>query len=177
MINLFWDPETSQFFDTGSDHESLIVRPRDQSDNAVPSGISMAAEVLLNLSVITDNRDYQTKAVDSLRSAREMMAQFPTGAGQWLTALDFYLSTPKEIVIVGDPQSDATLELAGAVFATFNPNHVLVATDPQNPQNVQYPLIADRPMLNGQSTAYVCENYVCNLPVTSTENLAKQLIN
>ena len=177
MINLFWDPETSQFFDTGSDHESLIVRPRDQSDNAVPSGISMAAEVLLKLSVITDNRDYQTKAVDSLRSAREMMAQFPTGAGQWLTALDFYLSTPKEIVIVGDPHSDATLELAGAVFATFNPNHVLVATDPQNPQNVQYPLIADRPMLNGLSTAYVCENYVCNLPVTSTENLAKQLNN
>ncbi|MCH8310513.1 MAG: thioredoxin domain-containing protein [Chloroflexi bacterium] len=176
MIDLFWDPVTAQFFDTGSDQESLIFRPRDQGDNAVPSGISMAVEVLLKLSVITDNKDYQTKAVDSLRSAREMMTRFPTGAGHWLTALDFYLSTPKEIVIVGNPQDDATIELARTVFGSFVPNHVLVSSDPAKPQTLQYPLIADRPMLNGQPTAYVCENYVCNLPVTSTDELGKQIV-
>lgn len=176
MIDLFWDPATSQFFDTGNDHESLIVRPRDHADNAVPSGISMAVEVLLKLSVITDNKDYQSKAVESLRSAREMMTRFPTGAGHWLTALDFYLSTPKEIVIVGSPQDNATIELARTVFDTFIPNHVLVSSDPENPQILQYPLIADRPMLGGQSTAYVCENYVCNLPVTSTDDLLNQLV-
>ena len=176
MIDLFWDPATSQFYDTGNDHETLIVRPRDQNDNAVPSGNSMAVEVLLKLSVITDNGDYQTKAVDSLRSAREMMARFPTGAGQWLTALDFYLSTPKEIVIVGSPQADATIELARTVFDSFVPNHIMVISDPENPQFRQYPLIADRPMLNGQPTAYVCENYVCSLPVTSPRELAEQLV-
>jgi uncharacterized protein YyaL (SSP411 family) len=176
MIDLFWDPATSQFFDTGNDHETLIVRPRDSSDNAVPSGNSMAVEVLLKLSVITDNKDYQTKAVESLRSAREMMTKFPTGAGQWLTALDFYLSTPKEVVIVGDPQSVGTIELARTVFNSFIPNHVLVSIDPGQTRSVQYPLVAERPMLNDQPTAYVCENYVCNLPVVSVSELAKQLV-
>jgi uncharacterized protein YyaL (SSP411 family) len=175
MIDLFWDPATSQFFDTGNDHETLIVRPRDSSDNAVPSGNSMAVEVLLKLSVITDNKDYQTKAVESLRSAREMMTRFPTGAGQWLTALDFYLSTPKEVVIVGDAQSADTIELARTVFNSFIPNHVLVSFDPEQTHSVQYPLVADRPMLNNKPTAYVCENYVCNLPVVSVSELAKQL--
>ncbi|MDP6713811.1 MAG: thioredoxin domain-containing protein, partial [SAR202 cluster bacterium] len=176
MVELFWDPATSQFFDTGRDHESLIVRPRDPSDNAMPSGISMAVEVLLKLSVITDNRDYQTKAVDSLRPAREMMARFPTAAGHWLTALDFSLSTPKEIAIVGEPQADATMELARVVFASFIPNHVLVSIDPQDSLNLRYPLIADRPMLDNKPTAYLCENYACNLPVTSAVELAKQLV-
>ena len=103
MVDLFWDDESGQFYDTGRDHEELIVRPRDVSDNAIPSGSSMATDVLLRLAVITGDGECQRRAMTALRSAREMMARFPTGAGHWLCALDFYLSTARKIAIVGTP--------------------------------------------------------------------------
>ena len=63
MISLFWDESGSCFYDTGRDHEELVVRPRDVFDNAQPCGSSVATDLLLRLSVITGNDDYAAKAV------------------------------------------------------------------------------------------------------------------
>ena len=101
MVDLFWEESEGRFYDTGRDHEELVLRPRDYTDNATPCGSSMAADVLLRLAVVTGDAEYERRAVTSLRSVRELMSRFPTGAGHWLGALDFYLSTPKEIAIVG----------------------------------------------------------------------------
>ena len=87
MVELFWDEGSGQWYDTGRDHEELIVRPRDVSDNATPSGSSMAADVLLRLAVITGESEFERRAVTALRSVRELMAKAPTGAGNWLSAL------------------------------------------------------------------------------------------
>ena len=175
MIGLFWDDASRQFYDTGSDHEKLIVRPRDVADNAVPSGGSMAADTLLRLAVITGNSEFESKAVASLRSAREMMAQFPMGAGHWLGALDFYLSRPKEVAIIGDPLDADTRALAGQVSRRFLPNRVLVVADPKTSEGSGYPLLSGRALVDGKAAAYVCENYVCKLPVTDPRELAIQL--
>ena len=112
MVDLFWEESEGRFYDTGRDHEELVLRPRDYTDNATPCGSSMAADVLLRLAVVTGDSEHQRRAVTSLRSVRELMSRFPTGAGHWLGALDFYLSTPKEIAIVGgagDAGTDALL--------------------------------------------------------------------
>src|SRR5439155_448855 len=45
ILRLFWDEGIGGFFDTGADHERLIVRPRNLYDNAVPCGSSVAVEV------------------------------------------------------------------------------------------------------------------------------------
>ena len=102
MVDLFWDDAAGQFYDTGTDHEELVVRPRDMTDNAIPSGSSMAAGVLLKLAVVSGDGDLERRAIVALRSTKSLMERFPTGAGHWLCALDFYLSTPKEIALVGD---------------------------------------------------------------------------
>jgi uncharacterized protein YyaL (SSP411 family) len=175
MIGLFWDEASQQFYDTGSDHEKLIVRPRDVADNAVPSGGSVAADILLRLAVITGNGEFESKAVASLRSSREMMARHPMGAGHWLGALDFYLSRPREIAIIGDPLDAATRELVGQVARPFLPNRVLVVADPKTGEDSGYPLLSGRTLVDGKSAAYVCENYVCRLPVTDPRELAAKL--
>ena len=93
----------NQFYDTGSDQEALIVRPRDVTDNAHPSGHSMMTDVLIRLATITGNSDFRTMAGQSLQwCARGIMEQFPTGAGHWLCALDSYLADSKEAVVVTD---------------------------------------------------------------------------
>jgi uncharacterized protein YyaL (SSP411 family) len=100
------------------------------------------------------------------------MVRFPTGAGHWLCALDFYLSTPKEIAILGGAEDVDTRALVAQVYARALPNRVLVggAADAAG-----IPLLRDRQRIDGRATAYVCRNYVCNLPVNEPSELARQL--
>ena len=172
MVSLFWDEAAGQFYDTGTDHETLIVRPSDSSDNAAPCGSSVAADVLLRLAVVTGDGDTERRAVTSLRSTRELMARFPTAAGHWLCALDFYLSDPKEIAIIGDPDDADTRLLLSQVYANPLPNRVVVGGASDAPD---LPLLRDRERIDGRATAYVCRNYVCQLPVADAGALARQL--
>ena len=175
MVDLFWDEASSQFYDTGNDHEELIVRPRDITDNAIPSGSSMAAHVLLRLSVITGEAKYESRAATMLRSARELMRRSPTGAGHWLCALDFYLSEVKEIAIVGDRPELNTQALVAEVYRHYLPNRVLVGTSSNHGPPAGIPLLEGRDKVNGLATAFVCRNYLCQLPVTGPDALAGQL--
>jgi uncharacterized protein YyaL (SSP411 family) len=77
MVDLFWDPETEGFFDTGRDHETLVVRPRSLFDSAVPCGSSVAADVLLRLAVLTGESDLERRAVDTIRSVAPLMGTVP----------------------------------------------------------------------------------------------------
>ena len=175
MVDLFWDEGSGVFYDTGRDHEELVLRPRDTSDNAIPSGSSMAADVLLRLAVITGDLDLEGPALATLRYAREMMTKVPAGSGHYLSALDFYLSTAKEIVIVGNLGQPDTNALTAQVHRDFIPNRVFIGLSDGDEALADLPLAQSRDRINGRATAYVCENYVCQLPVNTAEELAKQL--
>ena len=176
MIARFWDESAGAFYDTGPDHEELVVRPRDVFDNAQPCGGSVASDLLLRLSVVTGNDDYAAKAVAPLRTLAELMGRAPAGTGRWIAALDFYLSTPKEVAIVGPVADLETRALWGTVNGRYLANRVLVgAEDDRDAAALGLPLLEGRGMVNGRPTAYVCENYACQLPVNDPEALAAQL--
>ena len=176
MIALFWDDTVGGFYDTGIDHEQLVIRPRDIFDNAQPCGGSVATDVLLRLAVITGNDDYSGKGATPLRSIQQLLGRAPAATGHWLGALDFYVSLPREIVIVGDADSADTQSLLGEVISRFGPNRVVAGmSDPANPPLKDSPLFEQRTMVDGRPTAYVCENYACQLPVTDAGALAAQL--
>jgi uncharacterized protein YyaL (SSP411 family) len=180
MIELFWDEGIGGFYDTGSDHETLVVRPRDVFDNAQPCGGSVASDVLLRLAVFTGNNDYSAKATVPLRSLHQAMSQSPGGTGHWLSALDFYVSPPKEIAVIGPRDDPTTQALLDTVFHRFLPNKVVMGVEtPLIPADdnseADIPLLAGRGMVGGLPTAYVCQNYACQLPVTDPAGLAEQL--
>ena len=179
MVDLFWDPKEAKFFDTGIDHEQLIVRPSDFADNAIPSGSSAATYALLRLAVITGDSEYESIAVSALRSVKDMMTRFPTSAGNWLATLDFYLSAVKEIAIVGDRADSRTSSLVSEVYRHFVPNRVFLGMNDeamQGPEASDIPLLEGRKKVDEKPTAYVCQNYVCQLPVTKATDLARQLV-
>ncbi len=176
MIDLFWDDGAGFFYDTGSDHESLVMRPRDIFDNAQPCGGSVASDVLLRLALVTGNQDYSAKAAKPLRALSDVMGQAPAGTGHWLATLDFYVSAPKEIAVVGPRSSPATQQLLDAVFTRYLPNKVVVGAPGAGGSNEAIPLLQDRDMIDGKPTAYVCRNYACQLPVTDAQALAAQLV-
>ncbi|HYP53265.1 MAG TPA: thioredoxin domain-containing protein, partial [Pyrinomonadaceae bacterium] len=178
MIEEFWDEQEGGFFYTAESGERLIVRTKDFFDNATPSGNSVAAELLLRLAELTADEQYHRKAVAIFRLVRVYLARQPSAFGVTLGALDFYLSTPKEIVIVGDAQAEPekTRALVREVWRRYLPNKVVAAHyegDYDEAARVS-PLLQYRTMLAGRPTAYVCENRACQQPVTSPEELAAQ---
>lgn len=170
ILSKFYDPEGKGFYFTSRDHEALIHRPKELFDNATPSGNSVAVHALLRLSILTGDSKWSDSAVPVLESMAGLMAQQPSAFPNMLCALDFYLGTPKEIAIIGNPGEERTKSLLHEVFRIYLPNKaVACGTDSS------VPLLEHRPQLNGTATAYVCENYACKTPVTSPEELARML--
>jgi uncharacterized protein YyaL (SSP411 family) len=173
-LRLFWDDALEGFYDTGHDHEKLIVRPRNLFDNAVPSGTSVAIETLLRLAVLTGESAYEARALAALRPMADLLGRHPTGFGRFLCALDFHLGPKIEVALL-TPVADAG-PLAAEVFGRYLPNRVvagMVAGDAGAAAGV--PLLEGRALVDGRPTAYVCRNYACELPVTEPGALARQL--
>jgi uncharacterized protein YyaL (SSP411 family) len=142
----------------------------------MPSGSSKATEVLLRLAEITGDAEHRSRAVTALKAAGELMSRVPVGAGQWLCALDFSLAPTKEIAIVGDPAEEGTRALVAEVYRNFLPNRVFLGlSNSSASRGSDVPLLEAKVKVRGQPTAYVCQNYVCQLPVSTPEALAEQL--
>jgi uncharacterized protein YyaL (SSP411 family) len=103
-----------------------------------------------------------------------MLPRAPTGVAHWLCALDVYLSSPQEVVIIGERSDQRTRKLLRAVHERYLPNKVLAGADAP-PDGPAPPLLMGREVVGGQPTAYVCEHYACQLPVTTPEALTAQL--
>jgi uncharacterized protein YyaL (SSP411 family) len=175
-IKLFADEQNGGFFDTGSDSEALVSRPKDIMDNATPAGNSVAADVLLRLNAFTGEEDYRRRAEDYLRPLADVMVQHPQAFGHALGALDFALSAVKEFAIMGDPRGADTRSLLEVINERYLPNSVLACAAPDNSEATRaVPLLADRPLKDGKATAYVCQNFTCLAPVNTPEELEQLL--
>ena len=173
MINRFSDEEGG-FFDTGVDADPLPLRPRDLQDNATPSGNAMACEALLRLAALTGRGEYSLLAQRAVSQIAEVAMRFPSAFGRWLSAADYALSAGTQIAVVYEGSPDSAGDLLETVNAEYRPNIVIAAS--HYPPTKQAPaLLEDRPVKDSRPTAYVCENFICHLPVNSPEGLRKLL--
>ena len=176
MFELFWDAESGTFYDTPADHEKLVTRPRDIYDNATPSGTSVAVDVLLKLALLLDRNDYRQRAETVLENLSGGMEKLPGAFGRLLSALDFHLSRPREVAIVGEPGAADSRALLETIYAYYLPNKVVAGRAEDDEESAGLvPLLADRPTRGGKATAYVCEGYACQSPTTEPEELATQI--
>ncbi|HET9162052.1 MAG TPA: thioredoxin domain-containing protein [Solirubrobacterales bacterium] len=164
----FGDPARGGFYSTSDDHEELIARRKEIGDHPIPSGNSAAALGLLRLEALTGERRYGEQASGVLRLFAKAAPRRPDAFAHLLRALDFDLSPTKEVALIGD---DVT-ELAATVRAEHRP-HLVLAGGPRGSDAP--PLLADRPEVDGQPAAYVCERFTCQAPVTTPGHLADRL--
>lgn len=170
MVELFMDSSEPGFYTTSKDHEKLIVRQKEVVESVTPSPNGIASLALQRLAVVKGDEELGIIGSQIMRLAHVYMAKAPQAAGSFLSSLDFYLSTPKEIVIVGDPHDKVTSSLRSAVWQLPVFNKVIAGGPPG----------ADSPMLEGklpakEPLAYVCQNYACKSPTSSSEELLRQL--
>jgi uncharacterized protein len=173
ILDHFADP-AGAFFDTPDDGETLVVRPRNQQDNATPSGGSVAACVLLRLAALTGESRYRTAAEEAIATVGPFLARYPTAFAQWLGALEVAHQGIAEIAIVGDPTEAGTSALVRVADATYRPFTVrAVSTDPGTSAIA---LLQLRFRLGGRPTAYLCRDFACRQPVTEPEALEALLV-
>jgi uncharacterized protein YyaL (SSP411 family) len=168
ILARFGDGERGGFFSTSVDHERLIARRKEIGDHPIPSGNSSAAMGLLRLAALSGEREYERQAEGVFALFAKPAAQHPESFGHLLRALDFHLSPVREVALIGEDVG----ELAATVRATFRP-HLVLAAGPEG--STEPPLLRDRPTLENQPTAYVCEDFTCKTPVTKPSELRSLL--
>ena len=174
MIIQFADP-TGGFFDTTSDAEIILKRPQELQDNATPSGNALAAEALLKMAALSENKEWHQLAEKTLGLVSSLSSDYPTAFSRWLSAADFNINQTIQIAIIGDLADEDTKAYLSEINKKFRPNTIVAAS--MFPVLKASPtLLADRPMINGKTTVYICEGFVCKQPMTTIEGFRKQLI-
>jgi hypothetical protein len=173
MLERFKDPDGGVLYSAGADQGDILFRPKDWDDNAVPAGNSLAAEVLVELSLLSGEGAYRDAALDLIASLTHALGSHPLFFGRLLSALDTHLSNPLEVAVVGDLDAEPARALLRAVHAEYLPAKVLAA----GPAGSALPeLLAERVEVKGQAAAaYVCRGFVCSRPVTTASELRDQL--
>ncbi len=176
MLAHFWDQEQGGFFQTSDEHETLIARPKDLFDEAVPSGNAVAAHVLLQLGALLGEPEYDRRARATIELVTSALQQYPSAFATMLNALDFALAVPREVAIMGEPRDAATQRLIDALDTRWLPNVIVAAAHPDDTAAAELvPLLRERPLRDGKATAYVCRSFVCNLPTTEPDEMLRQL--
>ncbi len=173
VITEQFDDGQDGFFDTAADAEELYARPQDPTDNATPSGLSASIHALQLMAELTGESDYAERAERAARQAGALPLRAPRFAG-WLLA-DAVSRLPEhapvQVAVVG-PDDEGRAKLVRAAWRQAPAGSVVVAGEPNQDGMA---LLADRSMLGGAATAYVCRHFVCRLPVTSVPDLVRQL--
>jgi uncharacterized protein YyaL (SSP411 family) len=172
ILDHFADPDGG-FFDTADDAETLVARPRDLQDNAMPSGGAMATTVLLRLAALTGETRYQAAAERALDAVIEVAPRHPTFFAQWLIALDLATMPIDEVALIGDFADPAMAQLRAVTRRGFRPHRVLAGS--AEPDASAVPLLQGRFALDGRPTAFVCRAFACRQPVHEPEALEAQL--
>jgi uncharacterized protein YyaL (SSP411 family) len=171
VVRWFWDDATGAFYDTASDHEQLITRPREISDNATPSGTSLAVELLVRLAELLHDVDARRRATYVLETLAPAMGRYPLAFGHMLGSADMVINGAVELAIVGDPASSDFVALERTAAERYVPSLVLAGGLPTD----DVALMSGREPRDGRATAYVCRNYACEEPATTAQQLDEQL--
>ncbi|MEO8131234.1 MAG: thioredoxin domain-containing protein [Bryobacteraceae bacterium] len=170
MLELFRDPADGGFFSTAEGDASLVMRMKEDYDGAEPSGNSIAVLNLLRLSRLTGKDRYREEAERTLNAFGTRLKTAPTGVPQMMVAAQYSITPPKQIVLAGSDPAPFLAE----IHKRFLPEHTVIVSKGSSAGELP-PEVREMIAIDGKTTAYVCENFACQLPTTSVEKLIELL--
>jgi len=173
IVRWFWSDDTGAFYDTASDAEALVTRPRDVTDNALPAGGSLAVELQLLLAEYTGDDTARRRAEYVLATLSEPLRRAPLAFGHLLGVADLAVHGATELAFAGRPTSIAFKSLARAAAGVYVPSLVVAGGAGAAVRGL--PLLEGRVAPGKSALAFVCERYACELPITDPAALAARL--
>jgi uncharacterized protein YyaL (SSP411 family) len=171
-IELFHDPATDTWYDTASDHEPLLVRPREVTDNATPSGTSLVADLLLTWAELDERHEWKSLAESALTRVGDAIAQYPQALGHMAGVAEAFVNGTTQVAIVGNPADERSGALIERIVSVFLPSAVFAGGEPTEEQPA---LLRDRTAVKGAPTAYVCHGFACELPTADPLEAERQV--
>ncbi|HWR56272.1 MAG TPA: thioredoxin domain-containing protein [Negativicutes bacterium] len=174
MRELFWDETEGGFFFYGQDAESLIARPKDLYDGAMPSGNSVAAWVLARLFRMTGDAGLETLVRRMFSFFTPEVMRHPRSYAGFLLAGELYGSSPRQVVLANQGNREEIAGFLQEIGRRFLPDAAILYHDPTRQGAVEkyLPHIQAQGPVEGRAAAYVCENFACQKPVTDPAALA-----
>jgi len=172
MLKHFGAPKGSLYF-TADDAEGLLVRPVDGYDGAIPSGNSVAMMNLIRLARMTGDTELEQRAAGITHAFSKEMNRLPSAFTYMMSAFMFAERRSYEVVLAGNRNSADGEAMLHAIRKRFIPNKVVLWRNNQLAKLAPY--TAEQKALGGKATAYICENFQCNLPVSDPEQALKLL--
>jgi uncharacterized protein YyaL (SSP411 family) len=176
QIELFEDTESGAFFSTSAGDHRLVLRVKEDYDGAEPSGNSVALMNLVRLARMTNRAAFAASAERTLAAFASRLALAPVAIPQMLTACEFLLGEPREIILVGRRDSVEMRALLRELHTRFVPSRVLLmidSTETRQALAAAIPSVASMNPVEGRASAYVCRNYTCQLPVSEPAKFAE----
>lgn len=172
LVQHFWDADHNSFYFTADDHEKLIIRPKNNYDLSMPSGNSVAANALLRLYHLTQQKQFLEISVKIMESFGVMAAENPFGFGYLLNTIYMYLQTPTEITVLGTNDK----EIYDYITKQFLPESIIALVESQSQLALlsRHPFFAGK-ALSDKTVVYVCRNFSCSLPLSKISEIAPLL--
>ena len=160
----FADPKGG-YFDTPSDGEKLLLRPKETQDGALPCGNSAAARLFERLFRLTAEESWCALSEKQLAFVKSAACETPAGCCAGLSALLFTGKGAREIALV--LPTEEVPEQARAVVDAWQPDLSVLLKTPSRAALLAEaaPFTAAMEAKDGRPSAYVCENGTCSLPV------------
>jgi uncharacterized protein len=162
------------YYFTRSNQKNLIARSKAPFDNAIPSGNSVMVRNLMRLAETTGDLDFREKAFKTAQAFGSHFRKYPQGYAEMLIGVDYLLGPSQQIVIAGN-QGPQFIKVTEFLNSQFVPKTVLVFNDESSETSKLFPMVKDKISNNGELQIYVCENFTCQLPVSSVAELKSLL--
>ncbi|HSH68544.1 MAG TPA: thioredoxin domain-containing protein [Deferrisomatales bacterium] len=164
-------------YDTPSDGEELVFRPRDVGDGAHPSAHSVALEVTARLALLTGDLAWRERADRLLSAYAEKLHSYPAALTHLLRAAALLIHPTREVVVSGDPAAADTLALLAAVAQSYAPetSSLLVPAQGREAIEALAPFVVGMKPVGGRAAAYTCQNFTCQEPTTDPATLVERL--
>lgn len=174
MIKLFWDDKEGGFYINGNDSENLVIKPKDAYDGAIPSGNSVAILNMLKLDKISGTKKFTEKAQKMFETFSNDINTNPQIHSYFLIAYMFYINSGKEIVLAGQKDNRGIKDMLNVINKSFIPFSIVVLNDKNKTEDF-ISFVKEPKMIDNKATAYICENFSCNLPTTDIEEFKKAI--
>ncbi|GFN41826.1 MAG: thymidylate kinase [Marine Group I thaumarchaeote] len=173
LVEHFWDSETNSFYMTADDHEKLIIRPKSNYDLSLPSGNSVAANLLLRLFHLTQDKKFLEISTKIMENQAQMAAENPFGFGHLLNTVFMYLQKPREITVLNSQNK----EIVDSLTNRFMPESILVTVKNENQLNnlSNFPFFEGKQFQNDKTSVFVCKDFTCSLPLETISEIEKHL--
>lgn len=174
FIELFHDDTNLGFYLVAEDSEKLIAPAKEIYDGAIPSGNSVAAYCLIQLSKLTGDLAFEEKAEGVFKAFSSTVIRAPSNFCLLMTAFDLAQGPSSEILIAGNESDKSYQKIVSHLHQAYLPRSVMISRNRKTSSQLDtlIPFSSEQNMINSKTTVYVCENYACRKPVhTLSETL------